>query len=83
MHRAVEHNTMYYRLSSAQTVWLRRGSKWQPMLLKIGLCLGSLVTLKQFRAQSDDGCEDKAWIETFFLLMAGYQLATSSLYIMT
>ena len=82
MHIAIEHNTMYYRLSPAQKIWLRRDSKWRPMLLKIGLCIAGLAFFRIFKANSMDGCEDKCWLETFLLMMTGYQLAMASLYML-
>ena len=84
MHEAIEHNTKYYRLNPAQFVWLRRGSKWQPIFFKIVLCLGCLSALKYtVHAQSYEGHEDKSWLETFLIIITWYYLLTGSLYLVT
>lgn len=45
MHKAVEHNTKYYRVDPIQYIFLRRGSQWRPMLVKITACgLGLFFT---------------------------------------
>ena len=83
MHRALDKHTKYYRLSPAQFIFLRRGSKWMPMLVKIFINLICLFIAIQMPADSDFDKDDRAWIIGFFTFMAVYYMITSSLYILT
>ena len=52
------------------------------MLAKIFVCIAGLATFKFFSAKSTDGCEDKAWVESFLIIMTGYYLVTGVSYIL-
>ena len=81
MHRAIDVNTKYYKLSPAQFIWVRRGAHWQTMLFKTALCLMLLSVLSVTKVDSSAANMDKNWLEAFFLMASLYYLMTSSLYI--
>ena len=61
MHRALDKHTKYYRLSPAQFIFLRRGSKWMPMLVKIFINLICLFIAIQMPADSDFDKDDRGF----------------------
>ena len=80
MHRAVEHNTKYFRVDPIQYILLRRGSQWRPMVTKIAVCLLGLFFTSNASAKGLIENADKHFVESFFLLMASYSIVTNSLY---
>ena len=62
MHRAVEHNTKYFRVDPIQYILLRRGSQWRPMIVKISICLLGLFFSSQMRAKGLIETVDKSFV---------------------
>ena len=83
MHKAIDANTKFYRLSVSQFIWLRRGSKWQPIILKIFASLICLSITMNVNAPSDDDKNSKEWLVGLYTLMATYFLITGSLYLVS
>lgn len=83
MHKSLDTHTKYYRLSPAQSVFLRRGSKWVPMFAKIFSALLCLFVITRVPAVTDFDKDDKAWLFGYFAFMTTYFLVTSSLYILS
>ena len=42
---SIDSKSKYYNLSMAQMIFLRRGAKWRPMLMKLAISLFFLVIL--------------------------------------
>lgn len=73
--------TKYYFLSPTQQIWLRKGSKWKPMLIKIFASMAILVGLSFLPSEEGDQNAQKRWVMTLGGLFLLYFLITSSLYI--
>ena len=80
MHKAVEHNTKYFRVEAMQTILLRRGSQLKPMLGKIAVCSLGLFYVMNMQASNYMDYRDQDYVVTFLIMMATYVILISSLY---
>ena len=62
MHKAVEHNTKYFKVDPIQYILLRRGSQWRPMVAKISVCLLGLFFSSNMSAKGHIESVDKGFI---------------------
>jgi hypothetical protein len=53
------------------------------MLIKLGIALFGLVVISKLDSKTIVGLQDKYYAQTFFILMTGYFLITSSLYLVS
>ena len=72
MHKKIDILTKFYHLSPSQFIYLRRGSKWQPMLIKIAFSLGLLATVEYIPAETDGQKHNKVWLETLLIFVCCY-----------
>ena len=83
MHKVIDQHQTYFKLSPSQFLFLRRGSNWEPMLLKLVIAFAGLLVFTNIQPASAADKHDQYWLRGFFLLIFFYYVTTSSLYILS